>query len=314
MSATPVPSIPSASRSSPVPTTPTRSSPDGSSSIRSSPRSVSPGRSPARTRRIAPSPPSSPASSSKVKIEDVPPLSTTTRLPSPGRSLTEFAIRPQQPIPSRAAPTAARTSRFSHTNSNGSSGVVTTDSWRSVDNGVPIPPPDYRQLAYIAEGSYSNPLGIKPAGVNGWRSNKPLPPQISTSAPPKMNGPPKKPVAIGNGWPYNRQNNGSMPRGAPVARRSSFQNGPITPPGVSIPPADHVYPKASPTTSSFASSVESKPEPRPPATHSTTNGPATGLTQGERRVCDIFQPSAQLFFFSYQAHGTQMIQVLRLYL
>lgn len=274
---TQIPSMASATRSSPVPTASPRSSPDGSSSIRSSPRSP-------QTSRTVLSPPSSPASSSKVKIEDVPPLSSVVQPVSPpGTSLAQFGIRPQHSSPPRAMPTGPRMSRFSHAPP---ANTPTVDPGHPVDNGITVPiqpPPDYKQLAYVAEVSYSNPLGIKPAGTNGWRSNKPLPPQLSTSAPSKANGP-KKPVAIGSGWPYNRQMNGNAPRG-PAARRTSFQNGPIVSPPGSVPPMEHMYSNSSLPTPSGASPGDSRFDSHPVAANGTSDNSPNGSVYGMFQFC-----------------------------
>lgn len=151
------------------------------------------------------SPPSSPASSSKVKMEDVPSLSPDAQ-PSSGISLAQFVNRlgpvshpprpsrfggplgPQTPYP--PPPPDPRRAQ---------SGSASSESQE--------PPPDLRSFAFVGEGSLSNPLGIKPSAGNKWKANGPLPPQLSTAAPPKANGS-KKPVHIGSGWPHPRQGNG----------------------------------------------------------------------------------------------------------
>ena len=257
-----------------MPSTPPRSSPGGDSSICSSPRSPTPSRSPAQPRRAIPSPPSSPASSSKVKMEDVPIIPPVPQPPSPPPiSLSQFIIQPQVPPPPHSIPPPPRGSRFSNLPPMGPSGMP-MDSRRSVDNGIPIPtqpPPDYKSLAYVAEGSFSNPLGIRPAGTNGWKSNRPLPPQLSTSAPPKSGS--KKPVAIGNGWPYNRQPNGGGHRGG---RRNAFHNGPAPPPPPNGSSAEHMY---------------SNPFVAPSSDHLdnlSLNGSVNGISNGPYRKHRLF--------------------------
>lgn len=217
----PAPAVQPAAVQPPPSVPPPRAEPEKPLSPQAQPTQVRQ-RSPATVRR-APSPPLSPASSSKVKIEDVPSLSSVTQ---PAISLSQFVIRP--PLPPPAPPPGPRTSRFS--NAPPHAAPPTTDPRRRPsDTGIavpaPTPPPDYKSLAYVSEGSYSNPLNIRPAGTNKWKSDKPLPPQISTSAPPKSGGS-KKPVAIGSGWPYNRQANGGNAKQNAAMRRASFQNGP----------------------------------------------------------------------------------------
>ncbi|EKM56030.1 uncharacterized protein PHACADRAFT_257049 [Phanerochaete carnosa HHB-10118-sp] len=168
------------------------------------------------------SPPSSPASSSKVKVEDVPSLSSVTQ-PSPGVLLAQFVNR-LGPVP-----TAPRMSRFGGPLRQQSPYPPSPDTRKAQPAGTPTEPqefpPDYRSLAFVGEGSYSNPLNIKPAAGNKWKANGPLPPQLSTAAPLKTNGS-KKPVHIGSGWPHTRANGG----GGRVRR----QNGMVGPQGQGI--------------------------------------------------------------------------------
>ncbi|GJE88033.1 WD40-repeat-containing domain protein [Phanerochaete sordida] len=149
------------------------------------------------------SPPSSPASSSKVKMEDVPSLSSVTQT-SPGISLAQFVNRlgPPPPRPSRFGGPLVPQTPYP---------PPLPDLRKFQSGGGPgesqEPAPDYRSLAFVGEGSFSNPLNIKPSGANKWKANGPLPPQLSTAAPGKANGP-KKPLNIGNGWPHSRGGGG----------------------------------------------------------------------------------------------------------
>lgn len=71
------------------------------------------------------------------------------------------------------------------------------------------PPPDPRSLAYISSGPSSNPLGIRPSSRPGISR---ILSQPSTSTSQQKN---KKPIVVGNGWPYTRPTGGvnSIPLG-----------------------------------------------------------------------------------------------------
>lgn len=76
------------------------------------------------------------------------------------------------------------------------------------------PPPDPRSIAYISSGPSSNPLGIRPSSRPGIQRIISQP----SSATPQQKNKNKKPIMVGNGWPYARPAAGgvnSTPLGAP---------------------------------------------------------------------------------------------------
>lgn len=69
------------------------------------------------------------------------------------------------------------------------------------------PPPDPKSLAYISSsGSISNPLGIKPSSKPGHQRIVSHLQPSATSSSSTTQTKPKKPLGIGNGWPYARTN------------------------------------------------------------------------------------------------------------
>ena len=155
---------------------------------------------PVKAKSPASSTPSS-ASSSKVKIEDVPlavPASETSLTPAQG----SVASPSSQHIPIPSGLFAPPPN--SHPNNAGFSDPRRRWSNSFVSEGSP--PPDPKSLAYIPAGSFSNPLNIRPSGGYGWGRGRP------PNQPPGPPNPARKPVPIGNGWPYSRGQNGNHGR------------------------------------------------------------------------------------------------------
>lgn len=195
------------------------------------------------------------ASSSKVKVEDVPsPTSDTPApsLPPPTPPLVSSLMNMFVP---------ASNNRTTTTTQPPAPTPETRRQWTRFGKSNTTPPPDARELAHVPTPSYSNPLGIRPSNF-GWGPNRPPlpnPPPLPPQAPP-----PRKPVAIGAGWPYNRQANGNH------GRRGSYKRGQHGP--AAVPPFPPPYftngnmPSGGPMSGSDAAA-----DARPATDHTTEN-------------------------------------------
>ncbi|TCD70598.1 hypothetical protein EIP91_002628 [Steccherinum ochraceum] len=240
-----------------------------SSSVSSSRAGTPPASATLQTRPRSASPPVNvAASSSKVKVEDLPPNVPTesaesnadgtkaeaqTATPKAKAASSPYAFLTAQPYtipypsymtyPTRLAPGSipyvpARTMHPSvaHPYSQLPPGwqpyqqVNTNASKEKQEEEEPTPPrsppPEPKTLAHISSGSFSNPLNIRPA--------KTASPAAQTSSPATPTTPalPKKPVVVGNGWPYNTRSHAraaaaATPNGK--AQGASDSAGPSTP-------------------------------------------------------------------------------------
>lgn len=227
--ATPAPPAP------PAPPTPATSTIDTPALSISASASSSPSP-PARTRSPHPAL-SSPASSSKMKIEDFPVQPDFSRLPESSALPNGFhpiPSGPPHPLPP-FAPNLPTQRRF---------GPAPVRS-----NGPPTEP---KALA-PAPTTFTNPLGIRPSGVNNWTRIKPGTPAV----PPEITAKPmgnKKPVPIGNGWPHSRQANvnparqtfrrASLPKQEQLVRNALYNSLPGSPMQSDHTPTDILSPSA----------------------------------------------------------------------
>jgi hypothetical protein len=113
------------------------------------------------------------------------------------------------------------------------------------------PPPDPRSLAYVSSGPSSNPLGIRPSSRPGVSR---IISQPSSSTPQQKN---KKPIVVGNGWPYTRPAGGvnSIPLGPSNTSSSSGSRTQV----------HTAQPKTRPATSTSYDSISSATS-KPPVT------------------------------------------------
>ncbi len=176
------------------------------------------------------------ASSSKVKIEDVfpdvppeiavpivsqqtsEPIALPRELLNPqtppiassqsARQFTRFSDGPTMQLPSFRPPAVAVSSRpppdlqsvFVPALGSQPSSQTTRRN---------TPPPDPKSLAYIHQGPYSNPLNIRPARSTGPKMNF----QQNSGSNSNQKATHKKRLVVGNGWPFNRQNNPNGSKG-----------------------------------------------------------------------------------------------------
>lgn len=202
-------------------------------------------------------------SSSKVKVEDLPPSAVASApRQMPGRHngserpeiLFPFMPHHYPPImmpnfpPNLPHPPSHLLTR----ESNGSA--------PSMNDTRYISPSGPKSLAYVPTISYSNPLSIRPAGTMYWPGERYVP--ASTPSPPVQASIPKKPLPIGSDWPYNRQANGSTPK---PARQLSMSTSTASP-----------TPRPAPHSSAIPPSLASPSTPTLP-TNSTIN--AASVTQ-----------------------------------
>ncbi|KAI0792740.1 hypothetical protein C8Q75DRAFT_579545 [Abortiporus biennis] len=198
---------------------------------------------------------SAPASSSKVKVEDVfreasqpamPRLPMSNVVRNGFVSLTEPAVFRTNTQSASKEPANLRDVL-------GSGSVNTSRSASQVSAGLndiaqrkPSPPPDPKRLVHIPNVSFSNPLGIRPSNVH-ILSNTPPPVNlsISTPTPPSQS---KKRVIVGNGWPHVKK--ASLVNGIPNGAKSALQGTPSTTSSIDV----HASPSQNPVQFSPTSS------------------------------------------------------------
>ena len=143
----------------------------------------------------------------------------------------------------------------------------------------PITSANDPRLTYIATGSLSNPLNIRP-------SRHPLPAPVKSNVRTSPPAPgPKRKVVVGNGWPYNKQTNGHT-----AAASATSASPPISKPSLPIVPPLTPDSTRSSTTPPGLSGLAPYSSPSPPGFLHSSSGPKSTVSVDQGRFGLFPQP------------------------
>ncbi|THH31541.1 hypothetical protein EUX98_g2657 [Antrodiella citrinella] len=251
----------------------------------------------ARTKAVTP-PSNHAASSSKVKVEDIPPSGVANdardiasrpsnseydpspappkaRAAPPQPSYFRSPVAPYPPYIPRSQPGAiprtkpgfipAVPARALHP-----SLTATFPSawqpWQRAEEPSPprSPPPAPKVIAHIPSGSYSNPLNIQPARAVPLSSRVPEAGSVNVQSPAGS----KKPVVVGNGWPYNTRSHAKAnAAGTNGTARTQPAKTPVSDAAaVATPTPEALSGSGAPSTSAHSPTPPTTGEPAPSTT------------------------------------------------